>query len=255
MKEEEVFISGIKINYKIAGRGPAILILHGWGGSSDSWVEIQKILSRKGYQVVCPDLPGFGKSITPPLPWGVRDYLDFVLAFVKKFNLENFVLLGHSFGGRISVKFAIEYPEKIKSLILCASAGVKPRPGAKTMIIFWLSKMGNAVFSPQIMKRFRDSARNLFYIFLRHKDYVKANGTMKETIKKVLEEDLLPELAKIKLKTLLIWGENDRMVPLKYAFVFREKIENSKIEILPHIGHSPHLEVPEKTSEIILRFL
>ena len=78
---------------------------------------------------------------------------------------------------------------------------------------------------------------------------------MKETIKNVLEEDLLPDLSKIKIKTLIIWGDKDRMVPVKYAHIFNENIKDSKLEILPKIGHSPHLEVPEKLSSLVTQFI
>ena len=261
MNERQILINNLKINYKIAGEGPAILILHGWGGSSDSWIRVQGVLVEKGYKVIAPDFPGFGKSITPPEPWSVRDYVDWLNNFIKNLKkscdglAEPFFLLGHSFGGRVAIKFAIQYPEKVKALILCDSAGLKPKPGFKTRMIYWTAKIGSAVFSPKPLTRLKDSARNLFYIFLRNKDYVKANGTMKETIKKVLEEDLLEDLPKIKAKTLIIWGGADRMVPVKYAHIFKEKINNSELEILPKIGHSPHLEVPDKLSQIIINFL
>jgi len=255
MSEEKIYINGLDINYKVAGKGQPVLILHGWGGSSGSWVEVQKILSRKGYLVIIPDFPGFGRSITPPKAWGIREYTDLILEFTEKLRLDNFFLVGHSFGGRIAVKFTVEHPEKVRSLVLCDSAGIKPKPGPKTLIIFWLARIGNAIFTPRHLQRFKDTARNFFYIFIRHKDYVKANGVMKETIKKVLDEDLLSDLSKIKTKTLIVWGSMDRMVPLKYAHVFKEKIENSRLEIMPKVGHSPHLEEPEKLSEIILKFL
>jgi pimeloyl-ACP methyl ester carboxylesterase len=255
VKEEEILINGLKVNYKIAGEGPAILVLHGWGGSSDSWIRFQEILANQGYKVICPDFPGFGKTLPPPNPWDIKDYTEFIFKFIQKFTSEKFFLLGHSFGGRIAIKFALLYPEKLRSLILCSSAGIKPKPGLKTRIVFWLARIGNAIFTPKHLTRFKDSARNLFYLVLRNRDYVKANGIMKETIKKVLSEDLLPELSKIKIKTLIIWGKTDKMVPVKYANIFQEKIENSKLEILPKIGHSPHLEVPKKLSEIILNFL
>jgi len=255
MTEEEILINGIKVNYKIAGEGPAILVLHGWGGSSDSWLAFQGILAEKGYKVVVLDFPGFGKSVTPPQPWNLDDYTSFVLDFAEKLGLEQFFLVGHSFGGRISIKFVIKHPQKVKKLILCDSAGVKPKPGLKTLIIFWLARLGNAIFAPKHFIRFKDSARNFFYSFLRNKDYVKANGTMKETIKKVLGEDLLSELPRIKTKTLIVWGSADRTVPLKYAHIFKERIADSELEIVPKIGHSPHLEVPEKLSEIVLKFI
>lgn len=255
MTEEKILINGLKVNYKIAGEGPAILVLHGWGGASDSWVKFQEILAKKGYKVIAPDFPGFGKTSPPPESWGIEDYSNLILNFTKKLGVGDFFLLGHSFGGRIAIKFTTKYPEKLKSLILCASAGIKPKPGLKTRIIYWMARIGNAVFTPKHLVRFKDSVRNLFYIFLRNRDYVKANGVMRETIKKVLSEDLLLDLSKIKTKTLIIWGEIDKMVPLKYAHIFKENIKDSKLEILPKIGHSPHLEVPEKFSEIVLSFI
>jgi len=255
MEEKQISIDKLRINYKIAGEGPAILILHGWGGSSDSWLEVQRILAEKRYRIITPDFPGFGKSVTPPEPWGIKDYNNFVLEFTQKLNLNNFFLIGHSFGGRIAIKFTSQYPEKVKKLILCDSAGIKPKPGLKTLIIFWVARIGNAIFSPKHLIRIRDTARNLFYVFLRNKDYVKANGTMKETIKNVLKEDLLSEISQIRTKTLIVWGGVDRMVPLKYAHIFKEKIKDSQLEVIPKIGHSPHLEEPGKLSSIILKFL
>lgn len=272
MEERTLLINNLKVNYKIAGSGPAvldskeikilpsqqrdtILILHGWGGSSDSWLQVQEILAKEGYQVICPDFPGFGKSQTPFKPWGVGEYGNWVNDFTEHLNLKKFFIVAHSFGGRVAIKFAINYPEKIKSLVLCASAGIKPKPGLKTRIIFWLARIGNAVLAPRHLARLKDGIRNIFYLFLRHRDYVKANGTMKETVKKVLAEDLLPGLSQIKVRTLVVWGESDRIVPVKYAHIFKEKIKNSELKILPKIGHSPHLEIPEKLSQIILDFL
>ena len=255
MHEEKILIDGLKINYKIAGEGPAILILHGWGGSSDSWISVQEILAKEGFKIIVPDFPGFGKSETPFEPWGVREYSKFVLNLTKILELQKFFLLGHSFGGRVAIKFSVFYPGKIKSLILLDSAGIKQKWGLEEKLIFRLSKLGNAVFTPPPLKRFKNKFRNLFYVFLRHKDYAKADGTMRQTIKKVLTEDLFKDLPRIKTRTLIIWGESDKLVPVKYAHIFKEKIESSKLEILPKIGHSPHLEVPEKLTEIIIDFL
>lgn len=255
MQEKRIFVNGLEVNYKIIGQGPTILILHGWGGSSDSWTKVSEILAQKGFKVVCPDFPGFGKSKTPPKIWDLKDYAQWLKNFSDYLNLENFFLLGHSFGGRVAIKFSIFYPEKVKFLILCSSAGIKQKWGLKEKIIFWLALVGNAIFSPKILRRFKDKARNIFYKFLRNRDYAKADGTMKEIMKKIINEDLLPKLSEIKVKTFIIWGQKDNIVPIKHAQIFKEKIENSKLEILPKIRHSPHLESPEKLSQIILNFL
>jgi len=255
INEKKISINGLEINYKVLGKGDPFLILHGWGGSSDSWIKTQKILAKKGYKVISLDWPGFGKSITPPKPWGVKDYSNFLLNFIKELKLKKVILLGHSFGGRIAIKFASKRPDKLKRLILCCSAGIKTKPGFKTKVIFKVARIGNAVFSPKILVRLKDRARNLFYVFLRRKDYVKADGTMKETIKKVLAEDLYPNLSRIKTRTLIVWGERDKMVPVKTAYIFKEKIPKAQLHILSKIGHSPHLENPKRLSEIIITFL
>jgi len=253
--EQKILINGLNVNYKVAGEGQPILILHGWGSSSDSWSKIQETLAKKGYFVVCPDLPGFGKSETPPEPWTLNNYAKLVIDFSNSQNLRDFYLIAHSFGGRIAVKLTTVYAERIRKLILCDSAGIKIKPEIKTKIILLMSEAGNAVFSLKPFVIFKDFARNFFYCFLRYKDYVKANSIMRETMKKVLVEDLLPEIPKIKNKTLIVWGDKDKMVPVKYAYLFKEKISDSRLEIFPKVGHSPHLEVPGLLSEKILNFL
>jgi len=253
--EKTLLVDNLRVNYKIAGEGPAILVLHGWGGSSDSWITVQKMLVQHGYKVISPDFPGFGKSDTPPYPWDLMEYANWVREFTDLLHLQKFFLLAHSFGGRVGVKFILNYPERVQALILCNSAGIKPVPGLKTKIIFWIAKIGNAIFSQRPLVRLKDRLKNLFYLFLCRSDYGRAKGVMKETIKKVLAEDLLASLSQIKVRTLIIWGEKDRILPLKYAHIFKEKIPFSELKVLPKVGHSPHLEVPEKLTEIIISFL
>ena len=75
MTEKKLLINDLEANYKISGEGQLVLILHGWGGSSVSWLLVQKILTEKGFKVIIPDFPGFGKSTTPQKPWTVDDYV------------------------------------------------------------------------------------------------------------------------------------------------------------------------------------
>jgi len=177
------------------------------------------------------------------------------LNFINKIGLEKVDLIGHSFGGRIAIKFAVSHPERLRKLILCASAGIKHPLTPFQLIILKISLVGNFLFSQRPFKRFRDVAQNFFYTFLRHKDYTKAKGVMKETLKKVLEENLKPELRQIKTNTLLIWGQKDRAVPLGDAYLMKENIPQSILEIIPGASHTPNLEFPEKVAEIVLNFL
>lgn len=256
MTEKKLLINDLEANYKISGEGQLVLILHGWGGSSVSWLLVQKILTEKGFKVIIPDFPGFGKSTTPQKPWTVDDYVRWFKDFIEEMKIrEPFFLLGHSFGGRVAIKFAVDYQEKIKSLILCSSAGIKPDKNFKIKMFYFFGRVGDYLFSKGPFLKFKDRARDAFYQIIRQKDYLKVKGTMRETIKKILAEDLFGYLAQIKTETLILWGKTDKIVPVKYAYLMKEKISNSKLIILPKIGHSPHLETPEKFTKEILQFI
>jgi len=271
MEEKKISINNLELNYKIAGEDQRILnskgikvlpsetrqvlILHGWGGSSDSWAKVTDILANNGFKVVCPDFPGFGKSKTPFSPWDLNDYTAWVDEFIKFLNLEKFILIGHSFGGRVAIKFSVKYPEKISKLILVAAGGAESIETSNE-----LEKKVLKNFS-SFMKKFSflpgyDFLRKIFYRFIIKKtDYLKVEGILKEIFKKVIKENLIPYLTEIKPKTLIVWGKKDDIFPLREGILMKEMIPDSKIEILENIKHNPHAEAPEKLTEILIDFL
>lgn len=254
--EKKILVKGLEINYRIQGEGRPLLILHGWGSSSNSWIKIQKILAGQGFKVIVPDFPGFGKSGTPRIPWNIDDYIEWLKNFIGETKIKTpLFLLGHSFGGRIAIKFTVKYPQKIKYQILLASAGIKSVPTVKQKIFFRLAQFGNHLFSKKPLRRFKSSTQQIFYQIIRQMDYLKVNQVMRETIKKVLIEDLLDFLPKIKRKTLIVWGKQDKVIPIKYAHTMKEKIPDSQLIVLPDSGHSLQLDNPEKLVKVITRFL
>jgi len=255
MEEKTILIKEKKFNFKVAGDGQPILILHGWGASSSSWERVQEILANNNYKVFCPDLPGFGKTDSPKEAWGVSDYVDWVLEFTKSQNLKDFVLIGHSFGGRISIKFANYYPKKVKFLILCDSAGLKIKPSFGRRIILTFVGFFKLIFGITFFSKIKEEMKNLLLFAIPNTDYAKASKIMKEVMKRVLEENLFIYLNEIKSKTLIVWGKKDKLVPVEHAYVFKKEIQDSQLEIIPNVGHSPHLKVPKKFSDIILDFL
>ena len=256
MKEEKVLIKGVESNFKIAGEGKPLLILHGWGvGSSNSWRNVQRILSALGYTVVVPDFPGFGKSGKPGKAWSISDYVEWLNSFVNSLKLRKFSVIAHSFGARVAVKFINRYPGKVDKLILCSPAGIKPKASLETKMVFLVTKIGNIILKTKHLEKPKKGLRRLFYVFLPHKDYTKAQGVMKETIKKVLAEDLTGYLSKIDKKTLIVWGKRDKIVPLRHIRIFDDKIKGSQLVVLAGAGHSPHLKCPEKLLEKIIKFL
>ena len=234
------------------GNPKTILILHGWGLGNVLWRKAKEGLESYGYRVFVPDLPGFGQEPPPESPWTIDDYIEWVNAYADKNGLTNFFLLGHSFGGRLAIKLAAKYPEKLKGLILVSAAGVESTKSVREISVSILAPhLSKLAFLPGY-----NFLREFFYRFvLKKTDYLKAKGVMKETFKKVIGEDLTPLLEKIKMPTLIIWGENDKTLPVTDGYLMNKKIEKSCLEIMKGINHTPHVEAPELLAQKIADFV
>lgn len=259
MLEETIHVDKISINYKIGGIGPCVLILHGWGGSSDSWQPIGDNLTKNNYKVIIPDLPGFGKSGFPTSIWSVGDYLDFVLKFIEELKSfgkisEPFFLVGHSFGGRITIKFAVVSPKKLKKIILCSAAGIVHKKGVKIKIFNFIAEKGNSIFHFKHLYWFKNFLRKLLYRVAKSGDYQRANSQMKEVMKKVISEDLTGFLSKISVPTLVVWGKKDKVLSVKDGILMHKEIAGSEIKIIDDVGHSPNIENPEKFAKLIIEW-
>ncbi|MBP1715415.1 MAG: alpha/beta hydrolase family protein, partial [Deltaproteobacteria bacterium] len=118
-------LQGIRFRYKIAGTGDQVILLHGWGGSVKSLESVfQRLILF--HEVFAIDLPGHGMSDLPPNPWGVFEYSEFLRNVMDKFNLIKPHFIAHSFGGRVAIHLAANFPQRVNKLILVNSAGVKP---------------------------------------------------------------------------------------------------------------------------------
>ena len=120
-------IDNLNINYICEGEGEDIVLLHGWGSNITLFKSMTEVLKTK-YRVIAPDMPGFGLSDEPPIAWCVDDYVDFIIKFLGELGVTKAAFLGHSFGGRVIIKFfeRENLPFEISKLILVDSAGVKP---------------------------------------------------------------------------------------------------------------------------------
>ena len=254
-EEKKVKVNDLEVNYKIAGEGPAVFILHGWGSSSDSWTEVQKILADRGCQVVVLDLPGFGKTSAPSSIWGVEEYADFVHEFASQLSVEKFTLVGHSFGGQIAIQFAVMHPEKIDKLILVAAAGVRRTPGFAKKLVMAFAKLVSLLLYLIPFRELRTNVRNFFYMAIRRRDYVRAQGIMRDVFQKVITQDLTAKFSKIQAPTLIIWGDKDEMTPVQDAYLMDELIPDSKLEIVEGGKHALNFQMPDKLSEEIGGFL
>jgi len=225
-----------------------IVLLHGWGSSTIKLEPLAQALASKKWNVYTLKLPGF-EAPPPKTAWGVSDYADYAYEMAQKyFKGQSFYVFGHSNGGRMTIKLASEDLKDLEGVILCCSAGIS-RGNPMKRVFFWsLAKAGKVFNATPPLNLL---ARKAIYKLAREHDYEKTQGVMKEIFKKMVEEDLKPITSNIKIPTLILWGEIDRMTPLKDAYYLKKHIKNSKLETFPEIGHRlPYLK-PEEVAESI----
>ncbi len=237
-----------------------ILILHGWGSCAKNWKKVKEILESKRIEVILPDLPGFGKNQKVNSPLTTLDYVDWVKRFIKEKLNSNFFLLGHSFGGKIAVNIMAQMPEKVCGLILVAPAIFATKKTMKRKILKFFAKKYHSILKPflkiKILQKIFNFSRKILYIYLlKNPYYLKLTPPMKKTFENVNKEDFSHLLPKIKCKSLLIFGKNDSLIPLREINLIKEQIPNCELKILPRVGHSPNLQIPEKLAKMIIEFI
>jgi len=231
-----------------------ILILHGWGSNSLRWQRVKELLEKNGIEALILDLPGFGITPSPDRPWSRDDYINWIFQKLKEKNWQKFNLLGHSFGGGLVVKITAAFPERIEKLILLSQAIIKRR-SIKSYLFYWVAFLGKKIFFLPGFRKLQPQAQWVIYKLAGTRDYYVADGMMKETMKKIGQEEPLEGLLeKIKIPTLILWGEKDDVLPLKDAYYIKEKIRGSELKIIPGAKHSPHRETPEELVEAIISF-
>ncbi len=242
-------IGNQNIYYQKLGSGKNLILLHGWGHDVSSFWGLVDLLKNQ-FTIWLVDLPGFGRSETPKKAFDTKDYAKILVDFIKKNSIKNSIVLGHSFGGKVALKLTRYYPKLIDKLILIGSSGIKPDPSIKRVLIYPLAKIIHHLI-PDIFN-LKTLIRKRFYRKI-ESDYENA-GLMKDSLIKTLKEDLTYDLSQIKVETLILWGEKDRAVSLKYGKRMYQLIENSKLVILEGKGHYLHIHDPERVAYYVKDF-
>lgn len=236
-------------------KGDSVVILHGWGSSSRSFGYVKDVLTKEGFSVYAPDLPGFGVTPEPSRGARLKDYVQFVLDFVDRHDLKNFYLIGHSFGGQIAVELVAEFPRRVKGLVLYGAATVRGTSGFKKRIFLFISKLGKKLLSFSPLRFLQKPASKIIHFLAGSRDYYRATDTMKSVMRNVLAEDVTGFLPSISVPTLIICGERDDATPLKEAKAMNVAITHSSLEIIGGGGHSVHQEQPEEFLKRLTPFL
>lgn len=234
-------LDGLTLASEVIGEGQPVLLLHGWGGRIESVRMVAERLAPLGYHVHMLDLPGFGRSTLPVETWGVPEYARFVTHYLDHVNLKPVHLIGHSFGGRISIVLGADYPEYVKKIVLTDSAGVLTPPTAVQQVRqAAFNVAGAALALPGLNAfedRFRSWARNRF-----GSEDLRNAGPLEPIFRKVIRQDLVPYAARIKASTLLIWGDQDQETPLWQAQVLEKTIPDAGLVVLQGAGHFAYQE-------------
>ena len=266
----------VDIEWSFIGKGkkPTIVFLHGFSDQKENFYFAAKSL-HKNYDIVIPDMPGFGKSTCDDsLTYDLDNYENWLGDFIEKNNLKNFHLVGNSLGGAVSARLAVKYPDRINSLCLVDPAGFYIpneqsvyNEALKGLNLFEVTTpedydnfrgriFHNKPKLPNFVKEFlADSAIHCkdwygkIFTELANLRSVR-NGT------KTLEELSLNSICrKIMVPTMIFWGRHDTLFPYKTGEYLNTAIEGSRLYIFDKVGHCPHLENPRKFSEELEKFI
>jgi pimeloyl-ACP methyl ester carboxylesterase len=264
---QTVQVDGLTIHYQDTGPrdAPVLVLLHGFGSSLQTW-DVWAAKLELNYRVIRLDLPGFG--LTGPSP--LHDYseandLATLTHFVDKLGVSSFSVIGHSMGGKMAWGLAAAKPDRVKALVLMAPDGFAQAKDIGTKPYAMPSIMGVIKFSlPKILVRksiepaFYDATALSDRLVDRYYDMLRAPGVraaILERANQTIYTDPVPRLKQITAPTLLVWGEQDQMIPSSNAQSYAEVLANSKTVLLPKLGHLAQEEQPEIALGHVVEFL
>ena len=236
------------------GDGSPVLLLHGWGASAELFVPVFDGLVA-GRRLIAPDLPGFGKTASPPEPWSVHGYADWAVSLLERLGVERCDVIGHSNGGRIGIVLAADHPARVRRLVLTDSAGIRPRHGLRYRSAVAAYKALRRAERLRVVPRPMRGAAKRRADRRGSDDFRAASGTMRATLVRLVNEDLTPVLPRIAAPTLLIWGERDVDTPLADARVMERLVPDAGLVVFEGAGHYAYLEQVARFCRIVDTFL
>jgi pimeloyl-ACP methyl ester carboxylesterase len=238
----------------VRGNGRPLLLLHGWGTSSELFAPILDAL-QQGRRLIVPDLPGFGATPEPPVPWSVHDYASWCIALLDRIGITDCDLIGHSNGGRIGIALTATYPGRVAKMVLVDSAGIRPRRtlrgAARVRSYKALRAIERSRVVPTAWRRTAGRRADL----RGSADYRAVSGVMRGTLVRLVNEDLRTLLPGLRLPVLLIWGDHDTETPLDDGTLMERLIPDAGLVVFEGAGHFAYLEQPDRFCRIVEVFL
>jgi len=250
----------------VDGSEPPIVMVHGWAGAAADWAPLLRELPRRR-RAIAVDLPGSGQSEKPDAPYDLPWILDFLRAFCAAIGAPSIILAGHSLGGLIAVHFAARFPGIVEKLILIDPYGLRGEKGRGEP----LARLGPLVDLALRLNRRMFIQQTIRRNVLHLSDPELLRAATDSTASSILGKEGARALARVTRRvvgrwhvdgllpglfqpTLLLWGENDRLLPKRWADTFSSLLPRATLQTIPETGHMPMLERPREVAQRITRF-
>lgn len=244
-----VNINGIDLYYEKSGnKGRKVLLLHGWGQNTRMMAFIGDFL-KSHFIVYNIDFPGFGNSGEPDKPWDSNDYMEFLHDFCVKKKIDNPIFIAHSFGCRVALRYAHKYGAY--KMVLTGAAGIRDDRGIDYYLKVYSYKAAKKLLSLKPLQKYK----NVFTKNVGSEDYRNASGVMRQTLVKVVNEDLTDILPEIKAETLLVFGENDDATPVSKGKKMEELMPDAALVIFENDDHYAYIHQAQRFNMVLDAFL
>ena len=264
-------VEGIRVHYQEAGdpKAPAIILIHGFASSTLVWSKVFLRLAEAGYRVIALDMLGFGYSAKPKNgEYTIPGQAKLITRLLDGLSIPRAIFIGSSYGGAVAATCALDYADRVERLILVGTVSNNRPLEFKLMRVF-SSPLVSEVVSPLLLGSRRLLRRRMKRVYDRHSWVLderrvdarhlplRAAGTHRAIIRTVRgwdAERISRDAHLIRQRTLLLWGENDREIPLADGERLHEQIPGSRLVVFLNCGHLPHEEYPEAFTEVVVGF-
>ncbi len=271
---DHVSIHGHRIGYRRGGKGPVLLLLHGIAGSSLSWVPAMRLL-QDDYAVLAPDFLGHGSSEKPLGDYSLGNLATVMRDLLNVLGIDRATVVGQSFGGGVAMQFAYQFPGRCERLVLVDAGGLGREVNwiLRLVTLPGVEYVMPALF-PAFVRKWGDPvARFLGERGVRNAEALEmwrsyrslTEGENRRAFVRVVRSVIDPGGQSVSatdrlyltahLPTLIVWGDHDRVIPVKHAYLAHEAMPNSKLEVMEGVGHFPQVEEPERFVEVLTDFL
>ena len=271
---QHVTIHGHEMGYRLAGEGPAVLLIHGMAGSSETWRAVMPELART-HRVLAPDLLGHGESAKPLGDYSLGAFASGLRDLMGVLGIPRATVVGQSLGGGVAMQLAYQHPELVERLVLVSSGGLGrdvswmlralTLPGAEFLmpVIFpsFVRDAGDAIGRFVVDHGWRSPHVAEMWLAYKSLSGVENRHAFIRTLRSVIDPGGQSVSANDRLyltaamPTLIVGGDEDPIIPVSHALAAHEAMPGSRLEILEGVGHFPHVERPRRFVELLQDFL